>query len=135
MTKFLEILKHAHSGWRYIVILLVVLAGLRLLYGLLLRKKWLAWDRRAMVFYAISLDIQTLMGGILLFTYSRWRGHLYLEHAVTMIIALVLAHVGARLAAKGSDDRGKFARAVIFLLLSSVFLAAGIWRITSQLGG
>ena len=49
-----------------------------------------------------------------------------LEHAVYMILAVILAHIGSALSKKAADSRGKFVRAAIFYGLALLLVLLGI---------
>ncbi len=126
-------LYHAHRDWRYVVLLAAALLLVRAVIGLLAGRKWLVWDKRSALFYAIAMDIQTLFGLVLFFFHRRWSDHRYLEHAVTMLIALGLAHVIKKRVQKAQGDAAKFRQALIFTVASLAFVLIGIWRLSGKL--
>lgn len=127
------ILREAHSGWRYLVLLVLGLAILKLLIGLLGRQQWGRFDQLLGVATPIMIDIQWLLGIILWIIEQRWMGGSALvswEHPTTMTLALVAAHVGWSRAKRSTNDRAKFQAAFIGFLVTGVLLAVGVARIT-----
>jgi hypothetical protein len=59
------------------------------------------------------------------------------EHTTYMLIAVILAHVGAAISRKGKTDRTKYRGATIAYCLSLLLVLAGIpwWRPLVRLGG
>ena len=55
----------AHSGWRYLVILVVVVAIAKLLYGLFTNGRWTRFDQTLGMLTPIVFDIQMLLGVVL----------------------------------------------------------------------
>lgn len=133
-----------HNILRWVVVILAVLALFRAYTGWLGRRSWTPSDRMAGSFFAISLDIQVLLG-LLIYFIGPWFNLLTgsdagqmssevrffaMEHILMMIVALVVAHVGLVLARKASTDTLKFRRMAIWLTLAALIVLAGIpwWR-------
>lgn len=93
MDTFANILFHAHSGLRYLVLLAGVLA---LGYSLVAMLRSRPWDRPGRILLASFvglLDLQVLIGLVLVFVrifYPALWGHL-----VMMVLAAVVAHIAA----------------------------------------
>lgn len=62
-----EILKSAHSGWRYLVIILLLVAFVNALMGFLGKKPYTEGNRKLNVFALISAHIQLVLGLVLYF--------------------------------------------------------------------
>jgi hypothetical protein len=120
----MEILFHAHSGLRY----LVLLAGLAALaygvYGLAARR---AWDRTARIIgsaYAGLLDLQILLGILLVF----WRYYpALIGHIVLMVLAAAVVH-GASIANRRAP-RGRFGLFALAAAISLLLIVGGIMAI------
>ncbi|HXF61641.1 MAG TPA: hypothetical protein VNK95_08490 [Caldilineaceae bacterium] len=126
----------AHSGWRYVVILVAVLAILKYLIGWLGRGRWSNLDRWLGLLTPVTLDIQFLLGLILWITQARWTGADVLrswEHPVTMIITVALAHMTWNRVKRAGADADKYRSGAIGFLITGIVLALGIARITSTL--
>ena len=125
-----------HSGWRYIVITVLVVAIVKLLLGLVTNGKWGALDQKLGVATPIILDIQLLLG-IVLFgvgaaVRTRTMGQIG-EHLTIMIIAAVIAHIGWARAKKSDVDADKFRAAGISYLVAGLLVGLGIARITGYM--
>jgi Na+-translocating ferredoxin:NAD+ oxidoreductase RnfA subunit len=125
----------AHSGWRYIVLVLVIVAILKLLIGWLGKQSWSKFDQRLGVLTPIVIDIQWLLGIVLwLMAPTAWfagRGTVgFAEHAGTMTLAIVAAHIGWARAKRAGSDTGKFKAATIGFLIAGLLVGLGVARIT-----
>lgn len=127
MDAFSNILFHAHSGLRY----LVLLAGLLVLsYSLTSALRGQAWSRAGRVFLAIFvgvMDLQVLLGLILVFVrvfYPALWGHLSM-----MIAAAVVAHVALAINKRRPPERRSHWVAVIGAGLALVLVVGGIMSI------
>ena len=88
-----------HSLNRWLIVIVGIVAVVKFLIGWLGNKEYQSMDRGLMSGYTGLLDLQLLLGIILLIT----RGIVgyQIEHAITMVIAIVLAHL-ARLQSGGA---------------------------------
>jgi hypothetical protein len=123
----------AHSGWRYIVILALLVVIARMLIGWLVKGKWGVWDQRLSLITTIAIDIQFLLGLLLWISEARWTGAAPLaswEHPVTMILAVAAAHITSTQVKKRVDDQAKFRTGAIGYLITGVIVALGVARIT-----
>jgi hypothetical protein len=127
---------YAHSGWRYIVLLMLVLVIIKALIGLFSRGRWGGLDEWLNRLTPISIDIQFLLGLILWIIQQRWTGGdptASWEHPVTMIIASVVAHGAQRRVKSASTDAAKFQAATIGYIIAGLIVALGVARITEVL--
>src|SRR6476620_10671844 len=107
----LNFILQEHSGWRYIVIVVAVVALLKLLVGWLTNGRWSRLDQGLGAALPIVMDIQLLLGLVLWIMEQRWNGADPLrsfEHPVTMIIAIAVAHIGWSRTKKSDSDQAKF---------------------------
>lgn len=126
----------AHSGWRYIALLVLVIAILKYLIGWLQGGKWSNLDRQIGLITTIGVDIQVLLGIVL------WALRVmevpermnaitaYMEHPVTMLIAVVVMHVGWARVRKTAGDTDKFRIAALTFIVTGLLVALGVARIT-----
>ena len=124
----------AHSGWRYIVLLMIALAAVRAAYGWIRGSDWGAWDSRLGMAVPIVLDVQLLLGLIIWIMGQQWNGNVALiswEHPVTMIVAVVAAHITWSRVKKQSSDAEKFRSATVGFAIVAIILALGTARITN----
>jgi uncharacterized membrane protein YphA (DoxX/SURF4 family) len=137
-----EFILAIHNILRWIALVLLILTTLFAFIGWLGKREWAERDRKFGFFTTIALDTQLLLGLILYFFLSpltktalqdfgaamgvadlRFFG---LEHAVYMILAVILAHVGSVLAKKAPNSKAKFMRTAIFFGLALLLVLAGI---------
>jgi hypothetical protein len=99
---FYQILKSAHSGWRYVVIVLLLVAFINALFGWIGRKPYTEGNRKLNVFALISAHIQLLLGLVIYFMNGWFKvdssvafGRYWkMEHISMMIFAVILVTVG-----------------------------------------
>jgi hypothetical protein len=123
----------AHSGWRYIIILVLAVALIRFAIALVGSRKWSKLDETLLRITPIVIDIQLLLGVVVWVLQQRWNGAIPLvswEHPVTMLIVVLVAHTTSSRVKRLTDDAAKFRLALIGYGVTSVILALGIARIT-----
>jgi hypothetical protein len=123
----------AHSGWRYIVIVILALAVIKALIGWLGQGRWGSLDRWLGMLTPVALDIQLLLGLILWILQQRWTGADPLdswEHPVTMMIVVAIAHITWTRVKRAEPDTAKFRAMTIGYLIAGLILALGVARIT-----
>ena len=131
-------LLNLHSGWRYIVLAVLVISIVLLLVGWLSKGKWNKLVNGFAMFTPIIIDIQLLLGLVLWFVRpdimasSRWGGNI-LEHFVTMLIVVVLGHVAAVKIKRSVEDGAKFQNGAIYFILTGLVISLGVARVTGVL--
>lgn len=133
-----EILKSAHSGWRYLVLILLLVAILQALAGWLGKKDYTEGNRKLNVFTLISVHIQLLFGLILYFLspltkgpmgdalYRYWK----VEHALMMVIAIALITIGNAKSKKVADAVAKHKTIAIFFGIALIIVVGSIFMMT-----
>lgn len=128
---FNDILFAAHSGWRWVVVLATLIALGWMLLGLVQKRAFDQTARRIMLFFAISIDIQWLLGLILFVLLSAASGNWGIphrwEHLVIMTLALIVAHVGGRF--KSAPDNVRYRNALIAVLVVLALVYVGVARL------
>jgi uncharacterized membrane protein len=143
----LDILKHTHSGLRWVVLILMLLAIVNSLISRNYEKK----HKMINLFAMISLHTQLLIGLILYFISPRvkfvehWMSskvaggafRFYnLEHISLMIIAIILVTIGRKIAEKQATDIDKHKKIRTFYTIALVIIIASIpWPFRTALGG
>ena len=134
------ILKSAHSGWRYIVLILLVAAVLQALAGWLGKKGYTEGNRKLNVFTLISAHIQFLFGLILYFLspftkgpssealYRYWK----MEHIAIMLLAVILITVGNSKSKKITDGVAKHKAIAIFFGLALILIIGSIFMMVKN---
>lgn len=134
----MNMLFYTHSGWRYIVLLVVIVAILKMLIGWFGKQSWSRLDQILGVVTPIVIDIQWLLGIVLwLMAPVAWfnsRGSVtFWEHAATMTLALIAGHIGWSRAKRATEDNRKFQNAAIGFLVAGIFVGVGVARITGYM--
>lgn len=143
----LEILKHAHSGLRWVALILLLLAIVNAFTSSTYEKK----HRLINLFAMVSLHTQLLIGFGLYFISPRvkfvehWMssevsGGAYrfynMEHISMMIIAIILVTIGHSKSKKGSTPAEKFKPIKLWYVLGLILILAAIpWPFRTALGG
>jgi hypothetical protein len=131
-----------HSWLRWVVLLLAVLVIWRAWTGLNARRLWEPGDRRGLLFFTIAIDLQTLLGLVLYVGISPVTALAFqnlgaamkngalrffvVEHALGMIVAVALAHVGNVKIRKAADAHAKHRLALTFIALTLIVIALSI---------
>ncbi len=129
-----------HNLLRWLVLLFALLTIFRTAGGLNGKKTFTAGDRKTVLFLMISCDIQLLLGLALYFMKGWWgvltsggnfmsntaQRFFAMEHAVGMIIAIILVHVGYSAAKKNMADGAKFKRVFWCTLIALLIIFATI---------
>lgn len=138
-------LVHAHSGLRWIALILIVVA----VFNALSKLKSSAYsegDRKLNLFAMLSFHIQFLIGLILYFTsvkvqfFEGWmKEAMYrffgMEHSLLMILAFVLLTIGHS-KSKKAEGQKKHKVIATFYTIALILILAGIpWPFRAALGG
>jgi hypothetical protein len=130
-----------HSWLRWVALAAVVLVFLRAARGAMSSAPWtksdFTWMKGAahvvtaqvmigVVLYAVSPYIRSLLGNMSATMGDRGSRLLAVEHAVVMIIAVALTHIGAARVAKAPDDKSKHTRAAVFFGVALLLIGYGI---------
>lgn len=128
-------LLHAHSGLRWIVLILLLVA----IFNAFSKKKsgvYTEGDRKLALFTMISTHTQLLIGLVLYFL-SPWvdLGDMMkdsitrfytMEHTLMMVIAIVLITIGHSKSKKAADGAAKFKAISVFYLIALLIILAAI---------
>ena len=139
------ILISLHNIIRWIVVLFAVFAVVRAYRGWLTNQEYTEQDRKIGVFFGVSMDTQLLLG-IILWIFGSWGIKAFdtasgldgaermsvlffaIEHAFTMVVAVVLVHVGTIAAKRADNARNKHKwSAIIFSIAILLVLFAIPW--------
>ena len=122
----MNILYHAHSGLRYLVLLVGLVAALVFAYGVVARRPVGAARALTAAFTGL-LDLQILLGvGLVIggVFYGALIGHL-----VTMLLAAVAAHVSSVMARRATDERRALVIRLLGVVATLLLIAVGITAI------
>jgi hypothetical protein len=138
----MNILVSAHSGLRWIALILLLLA----IYNAFTAKNYEKKHRLVNMFAMISLHSQLLIGLALYFTSAKvqftegWmKVALYrfygMEHLMGMIIAIVLVTIGHSKSKKATESAAKFKAIKLWYVLALILILAFIpWPFRTALG-
>ncbi len=117
-----------HNFARWIVLLLILYTLFRMYSGWLGKKSWSDADRKAGLFFTIGIDVQMLLGIILIFLrgFSVIEMRFWMEHIAMMVLAVVLGHVGSAVSKKADVDVDKFRKAAIWFTVTLFVILASI---------
>ena len=103
MTDFLL---QAHSGWRWIVLILIVITAIKALIGWLGNQNWSKLDTRLLLFTRIALYIQVVLGLLLYILLQLWTNMRFTgEHVIIALLAVGAVEFGAARARKSSGSK------------------------------
>lgn len=133
-----------HNFTRWIVLILAVITLFRAYSGWFGKKPFTPQDRKFGVFFGSAMDVQLLLG-IILWIFGEWGLKMVgtnnsqffaIEHASTMILAVVLTHVGSIMAKRAPDATLKHRAGSIWYTISLLLVLSAIpWTIRPLLPG
>jgi uncharacterized protein YacL len=127
-----NIVKEAHSGVAYLVIILLLIASLNAIIALATKREFVERDRKIGLFTLIFSHIQLLLGLVSLGSAMKDSTlRLYaLEHPLVNIIAIVLITIGWSKHKKIADGNAKFKPFAIFYTLGLILILSRIpWAV------
>ena len=126
-----------HSGWAYLVLLLLVFAVVNSFMGMSSKKEFTAKDRKIALFALIVTHIQLVVGLILYFVSPLGKASLgnmsdaalrltSLEHPLINILAIALITIGWSKHKKAATSEAKFKSIAIFYGLGLLLILSRI---------
>ncbi len=133
----MNMLVHAHSGLRWVVLLLLIAAIFKALIKWRSNAPFTEGDRKLNLFTMISAHVQFLLGLVLFFISPKVNlsgldmknpieRFFTMEHSVMMILAIVLITLGYTKSKKAVEENKKFKTAFTYFLIALLVLIAGI---------
>ena len=135
-----EILKGIHSGWRYLVLALLVLAFINAFAGWLGNKPYTAGNKKQNLFTLIAAHLQ-LLGGLAVYFVNGWykvdssmaMGRYWkMEHVGLMLLAIVLITVGNAKSKKAITNVAKHKTIAIFFGLALLIIVVAIFTMVKS---
>lgn len=126
-----------HSMLRWAVLLFGIWAVVNALMALISNRKYSSADNKSSLFFMISCDLQLLMGLILYFTgmwFEKVKSDMVtvmkdpaerffaVEHAMMMIIAWLLVHIGRSMVKRADLDAQKHKRTLIYFGIALIII-------------
>ncbi|KQR69700.1 hypothetical protein [Pedobacter sp. Leaf176] len=138
-----QILKSAHSGWRYIVFILLLIAVIKALSGWLGNKTYTEGDRKLNVFTLISAHIQLVIGLVLYFAGDWYKAdssnaigrYWKMEHISMMILAIILITIGNSKSKKLTEAVAKHRTIAVFFSLALIIVVVTILLMVKDVPG
>ena len=135
-------IKHLHSGWAYIVLLVLIITFFNAFMGVLKNKEFKIKDLRLSLFTLITAHIQLVLG-IIMYYVSPYYKHMrvtgmgsamkeatarlfLVEHPLVMILAIVLITIGFSKHKKKTTDKAKFKTIATFYGIALLFILSRI---------
>jgi len=140
-----EILKHTHSGLRWVALILILWA----IFNSITAKEFTKREKLVNLFSMVSLHTQLILGLILYFIsdkvkfFDGWMKEptgIYrfygIEHLAGMIIAIALITVGYVKSKKGNSPAEIYKPIKLFYIIGLILILASIpWPFRANLGG
>jgi membrane protein DedA with SNARE-associated domain len=138
-----EILKHTHSGLRWVALILILFA----IYNSITAKEFTKREKLINLFSMVSLHTQLLLGLVLYFISPRisfasgWMKdasfRFYgMEHLAGMLIAIALITIGYVKSKKGTSPAAIYKPIKLFYIIGLILILASIpWPFRANLGG
>lgn len=127
----MSVIRTIHGELRWIIAIVAVVIIVKFLIGWLGKRQYQPLDRTLLLVFSSLMDLNLVLGLILLFTMGL-SGMARIEHAVTMILAVVAAHLTALW--RNTEDSGtKYRNQLLMVLLSMIFVILGVIRIRGAL--
>ena len=132
-----EFIKNLHSGFRYVVFVLVLIAIIQSLLGWLGKKPYTGLNRKLNLFALISAHTQLLIGIILYFLspYVQFNKgtmkndttrYFTVEHWVMMVIAIILITIGHSKSKKLVMPESKHKTIAIYYIIAFIVIIGAI---------
>ena len=115
-----------HSLWRWVVVIVALIALVKFALGWLQKKNPDALDRRLLLAFTTTIDIQVLLGIILVINLliTSVLDRAAIEHVVTMVIVAIVAHLSAIW--RKRDDNVMLRNSFFVVLATLVLIFAGV---------
>jgi uncharacterized oligopeptide transporter (OPT) family protein len=147
MDTFYYIAKHAHAGWRWIVLFLLIFSVVRFFMAKNKKEEFTAGAKKLGLFTMVAYHIQFL-GGLVLYFISpkvqfvegmmgnsmlRFYG---VEHLTMMTLGMILITIGYSKSKRAKDNARKFKVMAVMNLATLILVLAAIpWPFREGLGG
>ncbi len=134
------LLKYFHSGWRYVVLALVLIAIITAFAGWFGKNNYTNGNRKLNLFAMVSMHIQLLIGLALYFMSPKVNlgdfggamkdavsRYWTVEHALMMIIAIIFITIGHSKSKKAASGATKHKQVAIFYTISLAIVIGAIY--------
>ena len=123
---------HAHFGWRWIVLLILVIAVIKFLAGWVRKHKWQKIDQQLFLATRISIYIQLLLGTIMyIIRFSGLPSAFAMAHVLPIIIGVGMVEMGQGRAKRLATSAEKFQWGFIGVFVRLILIYGGIGYATA----
>lgn len=124
----MDVLVGLHSLWRWVVLLVMVVALVRGLIGWLGKGTWSGNDRTLLLLATTAVDIQVLLGLIVYVARQSWGASAFIAyiHPLIMLIALAVFHIFSSRAKRADAPVAKHRMMAIGTFLALLLITAAI---------
>lgn len=123
----MNMLFHAHSGFRYLVLLAGLVALFYLTYGWVGRKPYTGAARTVTIVFVALLHLQVLLGVALFLTWEYYPA--LIGHIVMMLLAATVATVASVMSKRAELARRKWGVAAMGVAVTLLLIIGGITSI------
>ncbi len=117
-----------HGELRWLVALVAVIAIVKFTVGWMRRAEFKGIDRGLMMTFTGLLDLNLLLGAILLVGLGGGLLPYRIEHVATLLLAIIAAHTSA-IWRRSDDSIKKFRGNLIAVVVASLFVIVGVIRL------
>lgn len=121
-------LQTIHGEIRWLVALVAVIALVKFALGWFRNESYTSLDRGLMTAFTVTLDTNLLLGLILLFALPGGFPMYRIEHATTMILAVIVGHASAAWR-RSDDDTKKFRNNLGVIVVALALVLVGVIRL------
>lgn len=134
-----DILKHAHSGLRWVVLILLIMTILKSFAGWKGNSPFTVGNKKLALFTLISVHIQLVLGLILYFQLVTQESfnfaasmkdplqrYFSVEHIAGMLVAITLVTIGYSTSKRAATDKLKFKKLAIYFTIGLLIILAMI---------
>ncbi len=134
-----DILKHSHSGLRWLALILLIITIVKSFAGWLGSKPFTLGDKKLALFTLISIHLQLVLGLVLylqLVTNTAFdfaasmkdplQRFFSVEHIVGMLAAITLVTIGYSTSKRAATDKLKFKKLAIYFTIALLLIVAMI---------
>ena len=124
----MSFLQTLHGEIRWLVAIMAIIVIIKFAIGWLTKGKYTKMDRGILSGLVGLMDLNLVLGLILLFGLGGGFPRIRLEHAGTMIFAVVAAHFSAKWK-KSSDATTKFRNQLIMIIIAFALVMVGVTQV------
>ena len=119
-----NIILQAHSGWRWIVLLLILIVIIKALIGWLAKQNWSNLDSTLMRLSRYAVYVQVVLGVILYIVAQKWAAGFGFvgSHIIPAVLAVGAIEFGAARSKKADGSQKKFMFAFIGFIIALVLV-------------